>query len=262
VTRLIVEEGGARRGFKVGDGVLTVGAGAEAGLRLQSADVADVHAELGVEDGRVTLRPCPGVVPPTVGGVPVPCLTQLVLARNLSVAVTLKFTAVPDCEVLLTVMSAGTVMTGAMVSITVTFCVAVAWLPPKSVAVQVTIVVPSGKPPAGASFVITGSPPASLAVASPSGTMVNGPSPVASNARMSAGAVMTGGVESTMTIVNEPCTELTPPELFGPSSLAVQVTRVLPIGNRLPLAGAWTDWRDMPAPTGKTFMQQWQEQKR
>jgi len=31
--------------------------------------------------------------------------------------------------------------------------------------------------------------------------------------------------------------------------------------NKLPLAGGWTDWRDMPAPTGKTFMQQWREKK-
>ncbi|MBS98362.1 MAG: iron-sulfur cluster-binding protein [Oceanospirillaceae bacterium] len=31
---------------------------------------------------------------------------------------------------------------------------------------------------------------------------------------------------------------------------------------RLPLAGGWTDHRDMPAPSGKTFMQQWQEQNR
>lgn len=26
---------------------------------------------------------------------------------------------------------------------------------------------------------------------------------------------------------------------------------------KLPLAGGWTDWRDMPAPQGKTFMDQW-----
>lgn len=29
--------------------------------------------------------------------------------------------------------------------------------------------------------------------------------------------------------------------------------------NSLPLAGGWTDFRDMPAPSGKTFMQQWQK---
>ena len=31
---------------------------------------------------------------------------------------------------------------------------------------------------------------------------------------------------------------------------------------RLPLAGGWTDHRDLPTPSGKTFMQQWQERNR
>ncbi|WP_409525463.1 LutB/LldF family L-lactate oxidation iron-sulfur protein [Nitrincola sp. MINF-07-Sa-05] len=31
---------------------------------------------------------------------------------------------------------------------------------------------------------------------------------------------------------------------------------------KIPMVGAWTDWRDMPAPSGKTFMQQWQEKQR
>ncbi|MFC6671803.1 LutB/LldF family L-lactate oxidation iron-sulfur protein [Marinobacterium aestuariivivens] len=31
---------------------------------------------------------------------------------------------------------------------------------------------------------------------------------------------------------------------------------------KIPLAGSWTDWRDMPAPTGRTFMQQWNEKQR
>lgn len=71
MTRLIVEEGGARRGFKVGDGVLTVGSAEGAGLRLTSSDIAEAHAELGVEGGRVTLRPKPGVVAPKIRGIPV-----------------------------------------------------------------------------------------------------------------------------------------------------------------------------------------------
>lgn len=32
--------------------------------------------------------------------------------------------------------------------------------------------------------------------------------------------------------------------------------------SKLPLAGGWTDWRDMPAPEGKTFMDQWKQGKR
>jgi hypothetical protein len=77
VTRLIVEEDGGRRGFKVGDGVLTVGSGEGASLRLTSSDVAELHAELGVESGRVTLRPKPGVLPPKIRGIPVSGPVQL-----------------------------------------------------------------------------------------------------------------------------------------------------------------------------------------
>ena len=71
MTRLIVEEGGTRRAFNVGDGLLTVGSGAGAKLRIEAEGVADVHVELGVEEGRVMLRPRPGVVPPVAGGVPI-----------------------------------------------------------------------------------------------------------------------------------------------------------------------------------------------
>ena len=70
MTRLIVDDGGQRRAFKVKEGRLTVGGGPDAALRLGSGDVADVHLDLEVSDGRVTLRPRPGVTPPRVNGVP------------------------------------------------------------------------------------------------------------------------------------------------------------------------------------------------
>ena len=70
MTRLIVEDGGKRRGFKVSDGTLTIGAGEGATLRLAAPGVADVHAEIVVREGRASLRPRPGVVPPLVGGRP------------------------------------------------------------------------------------------------------------------------------------------------------------------------------------------------
>ncbi|HVS17659.1 MAG TPA: hypothetical protein VMT18_03580, partial [Planctomycetota bacterium] len=70
MTRLIVDDGGQRRAFKVQDGRLTVGAGPDATLRLQTGEVADLHLDLEVEGGRVTLRPRPGVTPPRVNGVP------------------------------------------------------------------------------------------------------------------------------------------------------------------------------------------------
>ena len=68
MTRLVVEEGGERRAFKVGEGKLTIGSGAAAKLRLLSADVASVHAELEVREGTATLHVRPGVVPVKVGG--------------------------------------------------------------------------------------------------------------------------------------------------------------------------------------------------
>lgn len=68
MVKLIVEEGGGRRAFRMGKGVLTVGSGAEARLRLSSTDVAEVHLELELGEEGVRLRPRPGVVPPRVGG--------------------------------------------------------------------------------------------------------------------------------------------------------------------------------------------------
>lgn len=70
MTRLIVDDGGKRRAFKLQDGRLTVGSGADAALRLSAADVAEMHLDLEVADGRVTLRARPGVTAPTVDGRP------------------------------------------------------------------------------------------------------------------------------------------------------------------------------------------------
>ena len=71
MVRLIVEEGGERRAFRLGEGVLTVGSGAAARLRLASPDVAEVHAEVDLRGGRAHLRPRAGVLPPTIAGAPV-----------------------------------------------------------------------------------------------------------------------------------------------------------------------------------------------
>jgi len=68
MARLIVEESGTRRAFKVGDGVLTIGTGADARLRVSAPDVAEIHAEIQVQGGKAVVRARPGVVPPTVGG--------------------------------------------------------------------------------------------------------------------------------------------------------------------------------------------------
>lgn len=68
MTRLILEEGGKRRAFKVGDGVITIGSGAHAALKLTGAGVAELHAELVIHGGQVTLKPKPGVLPPKLAG--------------------------------------------------------------------------------------------------------------------------------------------------------------------------------------------------
>ena len=70
MVRLIVEEGGERRAFRLGAGVLTVGSGREARLRLSSTDVAELHAEIEVKGETAVIRPRPGVMPPLVGGAP------------------------------------------------------------------------------------------------------------------------------------------------------------------------------------------------
>ena len=64
---------------------------------------------------------------------------------TMSVAVTSKATVAPEGPVASTRMSAGTVRTGGRESRTSTVKVAVASLPEESRAVQVTVVVPSGK---------------------------------------------------------------------------------------------------------------------
>ena len=48
MVRLIVEEQGARRAFRLGNGVLLIGSGPEARLVLRSAGVAEAHGWLGV----------------------------------------------------------------------------------------------------------------------------------------------------------------------------------------------------------------------
>lgn len=71
MARLILEEAGTRRAFKIGEGRLTIGSGQGCALRLGSPDVADVHAELEVSGGFAFLRPRPGVMPPLMHGQPV-----------------------------------------------------------------------------------------------------------------------------------------------------------------------------------------------
>ena len=84
--KLIVEEGGKKRAFRLGKGILTVGSGAEARLKLAASEVAAVHFELDVTDEGVKLRPRPGVVPPRLAGVPVQGEIVLALGKKVELA--------------------------------------------------------------------------------------------------------------------------------------------------------------------------------
>ncbi len=77
MARLILDEGGNLRAFKLNDGRMTLGSGESCTLKLVSEEVADVHAELRVEDGVVTLIPRQGVLPPQLLGQPVKQPTRL-----------------------------------------------------------------------------------------------------------------------------------------------------------------------------------------
>ena len=115
---------------------------------------------------------------------------------------------------------AGAVTVGAVVSTTVTVCVAVAKLPLASVAVQVTVVAPRENN-AGASFVITGAvSQISVAVAVP--IAITCPVVPVHSADTGAGAVTVGNPTS-FTVTSKVSTEVLPE-----ASIAVQVTRFVP----------------------------------
>src|SRR2546422_11690923 len=107
----------------------------------------------------------------------------------------------PPGPVASTVMLAGIVTTGAVVSRTVTVNVAVATFPWASVAVQSTRVVPSENmdPDDGLQVAVTG--PSTMSVAPTDNGTVAPPDPVAS-ALMSAGTSSAGGVVSTTRTVD------------------------------------------------------------
>ncbi|MBM3992082.1 MAG: hypothetical protein FJ298_13885 [Planctomycetes bacterium] len=85
MTRFIVEEGGKRRAFKAVEGVVSIGSGERAMLKLASSGVAEVHAEFELRDGVVRLRLKPGVVPPQIGGRP--AQNEQLLAHGTTLAI-------------------------------------------------------------------------------------------------------------------------------------------------------------------------------
>ncbi len=77
MVRLILEENGAQRAFKLNDGKLSIGSGADCALTLSSDDVAEFHAELELQGDVAILIPRPGVTPPKVLGRPITKATRL-----------------------------------------------------------------------------------------------------------------------------------------------------------------------------------------
>lgn len=68
MARLILREGEQTRRFKLNNGKLSIGSGAEATITVDSDEVAEVHLELEFRDGKAVLRPRRGVAPVTIRG--------------------------------------------------------------------------------------------------------------------------------------------------------------------------------------------------
>src|SRR5713101_7051483 len=127
-----------------------------------------------------------------------------------------------------TVTSAGQVMEGGWLSVTITSCGQVAVLPCESVAVQITVLVPTGKI-AGALLDTVTTPQLSEKVGVPSVTLVAPQRPGEATTVTSAGQVIEGGWLS-VTITSCGQVAVLPCE-----SVAVQITVFVPTGN---IAGA------------------------
>ncbi|MEM9801757.1 MAG: FHA domain-containing protein [Planctomycetota bacterium] len=71
MAKLILEEGGQTRRFKLASGKLTFGSGEKATLRLESDDVAELHGQIDMGPDGAVLRTAKGVMPAKVSGRPV-----------------------------------------------------------------------------------------------------------------------------------------------------------------------------------------------
>lgn len=100
MVRLILEENGRRRAFKVKAGAeFAIGCADDATLQLESEGVAEQHATLQVEDGgKVVLRPKPGVMPPTVKGQAVSKATRVPLGVPIQIGGAKLYLEDPDAK--------------------------------------------------------------------------------------------------------------------------------------------------------------------
>jgi hypothetical protein len=143
-----------------------------------------------------------------------------------SVAETVNVSVLPNGSVVVSAMLAGTVTTGPVVSTTVTWNAAVEVFPAASLAVQLTVVVPSGnvEPDAGVQAKLV-TPTLSVAEAE---YETAAPAALVASAVMSDGTVITGGVVSACWVtvtVNDFVA------VFPWASVAVHVIVVVPTGN-------------------------------
>jgi uncharacterized protein YhbP (UPF0306 family) len=147
-----------------------------------------------------------------------------------SLAVAVKLNAAPVAPVASTVAFAGTVTTGPVVSATVTVNDAAPLFPFASVAVQLTVVGPSGKVDPLAGVQVTARSPSTTSLADAVKLNAAPVAAVASTVAF-AGTVTTGPVVSATVTVNDAA------PVFPFVSVVVQVTVVAPSGNVDPLAG-------------------------
>jgi hypothetical protein len=151
---------------------------------------------------------------------------------NRSSALAENATAAPAGDVASAVMLAGTVTIGAVLSVTVTVNVFVVALPRLSVAVQLTVVVPSANvlPEALAQLVDTGllTLLGSVAVTA---KVTAAPAPDVASVVMLAGTTSVGAVVSRTVTLNDPVAVL------RAASLTEQLTVVVPNPNGVPEAG-------------------------
>jgi hypothetical protein len=149
---------------------------------------------------------------------------------TLSVADAVKLNTAPVALVASSVALAGTVTTGPVVSATVTVKAAAPLLPRASVAVQLTVVGPSGNVVPLAGMHVAATAPSTPSVADDVKLNAAPVALVASTVAL-AGPVRTGPVVSATEIVNDAA------PLLPRVSVAVQLTVVGPSGNVAPLAG-------------------------
>lgn len=85
MVKLLLQESGTVRAFRLGDGVVSVGSGEAASLRVQSGDVAELHFEIEVRGESASVRPMPGVLPLSIDGEP--CSAEASLGLRTAVQV-------------------------------------------------------------------------------------------------------------------------------------------------------------------------------